>query len=189
MNNLDELAVLIINQREALLLAWRQQVRQLPSAQHLDTPTLNDHIPGLLEELAQALRSRSEQTIRKALAEGSSPVHGSERFREGYDIEEVVAEYNILRGCIHDLAENNSLSLRGESFHIVNRVLDQAIHDVERLSSQTQTIVLGEIVDAPSQNVVLRNDLFDVISFPETLGAVHRRAALSQCLPDRLLRP
>ena len=50
MNNLDELAVLIINQREALLLAWRQQVRQLPSAQHLDTPTLNDHIPGLLDE-------------------------------------------------------------------------------------------------------------------------------------------
>src|SRR5947208_11587877 len=127
MNNLNELAVLITNQREALLLAWRQQVRQLPSAQHLDTPTLNDHIPGLLEELAQALRARSEQTIRKALAEGSSPVHGSERFREGYDIEGVVAEYNILRGCIHDLAENNGLSLRGESFHIVNRVLDQAI--------------------------------------------------------------
>jgi len=127
MNNLNELAVLITNQREALLLAWRQQVRQLPSAQHLDTPTLNDHIPGLLEELAQALRARSEQTIPKALAEGSSPVHGSERFREGYDIEEVVAEYNILRGRIHDLAENNGLSLRGESFHIVNRVLDQAI--------------------------------------------------------------
>ena len=127
MNNLNELAVLITNQREALLSTWRQQVKQLPSARNLDTPTLNDHIPQLLDELAQALRARSEQTIRKALAEGSSPVHGSERFREGYDIEEVVAEYNILRGCIHDLAENNGLSLRGESFHIVNRVLDQAI--------------------------------------------------------------
>jgi two-component system phosphate regulon sensor histidine kinase PhoR len=77
--------------------------------------------------LAEALRSRSEQTIPEALAEGSPPVHGSERFREGYDIEEVVAEFNILRGCIHDLAENNGLSLRGESFHITNRVLDQAI--------------------------------------------------------------
>src|SRR5213594_243409 len=127
MNNLSELAVLITNQREALLSTWRQQVKQLPSARNLDTPTLNDHIPQLLGELAQALRARSEQTIPEALAEGSPPVHGSERFREGYDIEEVVAEYNILRGCIHDLAENNGLSLRGESFHIVNRVLDQAI--------------------------------------------------------------
>jgi len=117
----------IRQERDGLLSTWRQQVKQLPSAQHLDTPTLNDHIPGLLEELAEALRSRSEQTIPEALAEGSPPVHGSERFREGYDIEEVVAEYNILRGCIHDLAENNGLSLRGESFHITNRVLDQAI--------------------------------------------------------------
>jgi two-component system phosphate regulon sensor histidine kinase PhoR len=123
----SELAMLIRQERDGLLSTWRQQVKQLPSAQHLDTPTLNDHIPGLLEELAEALRSRSEETIPGALAEGSPPVHGSERFREGYDIEEVVAEYNILRGCIHDLAENNGLSLRGESFHITNRVLDQAI--------------------------------------------------------------
>jgi two-component system, OmpR family, phosphate regulon sensor histidine kinase PhoR len=123
----SELAMLIRQERDGLLSTWRQQVKQLPSAQHLNTPTLNDHIPGLLEELAEALRSRSEQTISEALAEGSPPVHGSERFREGYDIEEVVAEYNILRGCIHDLAENNGLSLRRESFHITNRVLDQAI--------------------------------------------------------------
>jgi len=119
----SELAMHIRQERDGLLSTWRQQVKQLPSAQHLDTPTLNDHIPGLLEELAEALRSRSEQTIPEALAEGSAPVHGSEQFREGYDIE----EYNILRGCIHDLAENNGLSLRGESFHITNRVLDQAI--------------------------------------------------------------
>jgi signal transduction histidine kinase len=44
-----------------------------------------------------------------------------------FDLEEVVAEYNILRGCIHDLAESNGLILQGESFHILNRVLDQAI--------------------------------------------------------------
>lgn len=122
-----ELAALIRQQRDALLSTWRQQVKKLASARNLGTPTLNDHIPGLLEELADALESKSEQANPKALAEGSPPVHGSERFREGYDIEEVVAEYNILRGCIHDLAENNGMNLRGKSFHIVNRVLDQAI--------------------------------------------------------------
>src|SRR6185436_12150384 len=42
-------------------------------------------------------------------------------------IEEVVAEYNILRGCIHDLADRNGLNLQGKPFHIVNRVLDGAI--------------------------------------------------------------
>jgi len=38
-----------------------------------------------------------------------------------------VAEYNILRGCLHDLADDNGLSLQGQPFHIVNRVLDGAI--------------------------------------------------------------
>src|SRR5438552_5049282 len=123
----SELATLIRQQRDTLLATWRQQVKQLPSARNLDTPTLNDHIPQLLDELADALNSRSEGTIPEELARGSPPVHGLERFREGYDIEAVVTEYNILRGCIYDLAEKNALSLDGESFHIVNRVLDRAI--------------------------------------------------------------
>jgi two-component system phosphate regulon sensor histidine kinase PhoR len=127
MNNLNELASLIKQQRDTLLSRWRQQVKQLPSARSLDTPTLNDHIPQLLDELIDALQSKPEQTIPESLVEGSPPIHGLQRFWEGYDIEEVVAEYNILRGCIHDLAENNGLSLQGEGFHIVNRVLDRAI--------------------------------------------------------------
>ena len=126
-NDLDKLAALIKQERHALLSRWRQQVRQLPSALPLDIPTLNDHIPGLLDELATALQSRSDQTIPEALSEGSPPAHGLQRLQEAFDIEEVVAEYNILRGCIHDLADDNGLSLQGKPFHIINRVLDHAI--------------------------------------------------------------
>ena len=50
-----------------------------------------------------------------------------QRLQDGFDIEEVVAEYNILRGCIHDLAQTNGLTLQGKPFHILNRVLDGAI--------------------------------------------------------------
>jgi signal transduction histidine kinase len=126
-NNLDQLAALIRRDRDALLMQWRQQVKQLPSAKHLDLPALNDHIPDLLDEIAAALQSRPRETIPEALVEGSPPAHGLQRLQEAFDIEEVVAEYNILRGCIHDLAEANGLSLQGEPFHIMNRVLDQAI--------------------------------------------------------------
>src|SRR6185437_11107761 len=69
----------------------------------------------------------SDQTIPEALLEGSPPVHGIQRYQDGFDIVEVVAEYNILRGCIHDLAENHGLSLQGKALHIMNRVLDEAI--------------------------------------------------------------
>ena len=126
-NDLDKLAALIRRERDGLLGRWRQQVRELPSAQHLDVPTLNDHVPQLIGELADALQARSDETIPEALSEASPPAHGLQRVQDGYDIEEVVAEYNILRGCIHDLAQANGLTLQGEPFHILNRVLDGAI--------------------------------------------------------------
>ena len=125
--NLNNLAALIHRERDALLAQWRAQVRQLASAKHLDTPTLNDHVPDLLEELSAAFRLVSEETIPEALLEGSPPAHGRQRYQDGFDIVEVVAEYNILRGCIHDLAERNGLGLSGKAFHILNRVLDEGI--------------------------------------------------------------
>ena len=126
-NNLEKLALIVKQERQALLSDWRQQVRQLPSARPLDIPTLNDHIPLLLDELSTAFQSASEQTIPQALADGSAPAHGLQRVQDAFDIEEVVAEYNILRGCIHDLADKNGLNLQGKPFHIINRVLDHAI--------------------------------------------------------------
>ena len=43
---LGTLAMLIRRNREPLLARWREEVRELPSARDLDTPTLDDHIPG-----------------------------------------------------------------------------------------------------------------------------------------------
>ena len=90
--DLKRLAALITQERTALLSRWRQQVRGLPSAANLSTPTLNDHIPDLLDELAAAFETRSDESITHALLEGSPPAHGVQRFEDGFDIAEVVAE-------------------------------------------------------------------------------------------------
>ena len=127
MINLNKLADLIKQERQTLLSQWRLQVRELPSARLLDIPTLNDHMPGLLDELARELKSDSESTIPEALLEESPPAHGLQRLQEAFDIEEVVAEYNILRGCLHDLATVNDINLQGQPFHVINRVFDHAI--------------------------------------------------------------
>jgi two-component system, OmpR family, phosphate regulon sensor histidine kinase PhoR len=124
---LDKLADLIERERKAVLAQWRQQVCQLPTAQGLDAPALDDHIPALLDELADAFRRVSMETIPDVVLHGSPPIHGRQRLQDGFDIVEVVAEYNILRGGIHDLAERNNVSLRGQAFHILNRVFDEAI--------------------------------------------------------------
>ncbi|MDY3552797.1 sensor histidine kinase [Gemmata sp. JC717] len=114
-------------EREELLTKWRERVRKLPSAKHLDTPTLNDHIPAFLDELATVLRTRSDESVHEAGCEGTAPIHGAQRADNGFDIVEVVAEYNILRECVYELAEAGGKPLVGRSAHIVNRVIDGAI--------------------------------------------------------------
>ena len=127
MNALQQLAALVTQESQDLLSRWRQQVRELPCARHLDNPTLNDHLPALLVELATSLESDTGETIAKSLHDDSAPAHGLQRVEDGFDIQEVVAEYNILRGCIHDLGDRHGVSLQGRPFHIINRVFDHAI--------------------------------------------------------------
>lgn len=124
---LGQLAALICREREALLVQWRRDVRYIPGAQGLDTPTLNDHIPDLLDELSSTLQSGYDEATAEPHMELRPKEHGLQRLRDGFDIVEVVAEYNVLRSALQDLAEMNGLVLQGSAGHIVNRVLDEAI--------------------------------------------------------------
>ncbi|MGD9636700.1 MAG: ATP-binding protein [Pirellulales bacterium] len=125
--SLNRLGELILAERDALMADWRAQVRELPAARNLDRPTLDDHVPAFLEELAEALQHHSDVTIAEAVVDASPPAHGLQRLEDGFDIEEVVAEYNILRGSIHDLAEEHGVEIRGATLHTLNRVLDTSI--------------------------------------------------------------
>jgi len=122
----NRLAALIGSERESLLAMWRARVRALASARHLDTPTLTDHLPEMLDELCGALHSSPGEGT--ALGpESTSPAHGLQRLRDGFDIAEVVAEYNILRACIHDLANAKGVKMQGKPFEIANLVLGEAV--------------------------------------------------------------
>jgi signal transduction histidine kinase len=125
-NNLYALAALLRQESETLLSEWRTEVRQLPIAMDLDVPTLNDHIPDLIEELACELEACSDETMIEGLKENPI-VHGLDRLQLGFDVEEVVAEYNALRGVILNLIEANNLRVKGMTNHTINRVIDKSI--------------------------------------------------------------
>lgn len=124
--NLHTLAALIRRERDTLLDEWRQEVRQLSVAHNLDVPTLNDHIPDLLEELAYELEAFVDDSMIGELKK-NPVIHGLDRLRLGFDVEEVVAEYNALRGVIQDLIERHGLTLRGSVNRTINRVIDVSI--------------------------------------------------------------
>ncbi len=124
---LEIVAALVKRERETLLDRWRVQVKVLPSARRLDRPTLDDHVPALIDELIAALESAPLEVSPDAYLGGSPAIHGRRRYEHDYDIVEVVAEYNLLRGCLFQLVEDNEAALRGPSFRVINGVLDKAI--------------------------------------------------------------
>lgn len=136
--NPKDLASLIKTKSAALLSTWRTKVRQLPSTKGLDKPNLNDHIPDLLEEIVQALNWQEGPTSTVPQCDTSPPEHGKRRLQDGFEINEVVSEYNILRGCIHELAESHGLIIRGTTFHLLNRLLDEAIGLAVRTYAEQQ---------------------------------------------------
>jgi two-component system, OmpR family, phosphate regulon sensor histidine kinase PhoR len=125
--NLDNFAQLIRQEREYLLANWRRQIKEFPSAGAMDTPSLNDHMPAFIDELADAFEENSNSTIAERIDEASPKIHGLERLNSGFDIREVVAEYNVLRACIHDLATAHQFALQGHPFRILNRIFDRSI--------------------------------------------------------------
>ena len=124
--HLHTLAALIRRERETLLAEWRGEVRQLAVAHDLDVPTLNDHVPDLLEELACELEVCSDESMIEGLKD--NPItHGLDRLRLDFDVEEVVAEYNALRGVIQDLIERHELRLRGRVNRTINCGVNKSI--------------------------------------------------------------
>ena len=63
-----------------------------------------------------------------------------------------------------------------------DRLIEDPIHNVERVSLQTNAVLVGEIVNATPENIVLGDDFFDIESFLEPLQAVCGRAASFQGL-------
>ena len=124
---LQRLAQVLATERAGVMARWREQVCKLPSAKHLDLPTLNDHMPVWLAELAGALDVMGSQEGDDADSAAVPLAHGLQRFEDGFDIEEVVAEYNILRDCVHELGEREGVELSGRARRVVNRAFDDAI--------------------------------------------------------------
>lgn len=119
---------------------WRERVRGLDSARGLDVPTLNDHMPQWVAELAAAMDAISRAGHDGGEAEATPPIHGVQRFEDGFDIAEVVAEYNILRDCVHELAEELDVDLRGRARSEVDKQFDDAIAGAVKSFAESQAL-------------------------------------------------
>ena len=84
---------------ESILSTWEAQVRTLHPAERLERPVLRDHMPDFIEQLAGFVEARRHGLTPEP--PGAIPrIHAIERLELGFDLNQVVGEYRILRACL-----------------------------------------------------------------------------------------
>jgi len=124
---LDKLASLIQDKQDDIVGQWRARVRQMPTARDLDKLTLEDSIRPFLDAMSNALIAYMDGEINYAAVKTAPLAHGFQRFGLGFNITQVVKEYNILRQTLLDFAEAAGLRLDGEVRRALHGLLDEAV--------------------------------------------------------------
>jgi RsbT co-antagonist protein rsbRD N-terminal domain len=83
---------------DALVVEWTERVRKLSPARELSQPVLVDHLPQILARIA-AMVDAVHTGAQVQLAEAPKN-HAIDRLSRGFDLEEVIKEYGVLRHCI-----------------------------------------------------------------------------------------
>ena len=196
---MNTLSAFIREHRNAIVDAWLSRAERLPNAQSLAPPALCDHVPEILDRLAVAVDRRDDTA---AALDNLPEQHASLRFRQGYDLRQVIAEYRLLREVIMQMyAERGDVSAESRpkiaSLTVLHEDLDRAIGEavdhyaLERDQARDKFVaILGHDLRDPLNTVVFQSGALsqraDELD-PKTVNAVGRIAASGKRM-ERMIR-
>lgn len=170
---------------DAILVNWVAFAReQAPAAANLDEVALLDHGRLILEEIAADMRRPQREDERQAKSEGGSVIasqssdvpsrsHARQREKQGFEVEQLVAEYRALRATVLRLwasASNDEQVQDLEDVTRFNEAVDQAIAESLKVFvaevNRSRDLFLG----------ILGHDLRGPLSTISTCVAVQVRA-------------
>jgi hypothetical protein len=130
----EELSRLLRHGSETIVRTWTEKVlndKRVYSDSQLTYAQLLDHIPQIVEELGLALAD--ERHDARMLKEGRH--HGRQRWRQGYDLREVVRELTLLRATVMEFIASYSGAMRPQSpqqlsssFYRINSFMDEELY-------------------------------------------------------------
>ena len=145
--SVEDLAKVFEGCQEEIVDEWRLQAGKLLRDLDLDKPTLTDHLPDLVAEITRDLSLHRGGKISREQTRGNPPTHGVQRFHDGLDVGEVVAEYNLLRVAFITIAERHGLYLVGEAARIINHRIDQGVRLAVTSFAAQQALIRKEQED------------------------------------------
>lgn len=107
----DEITRLLQNGHDTIVRNWAEKVsndRRVRSDAGLTYLQLIDHVPEIVEELRGAL-AHGERPDGHLLEEGRN--HGRTRWKQGYELKEVVRELTLLRATLVEFLETYQRAL------------------------------------------------------------------------------
>jgi signal transduction histidine kinase len=143
----EHLATVLGQCQEEIIEEWRLQAGELLRELELDKPTITDHLPDVVAEITRDLALRRAGPLSVEHTRGSPPVHGVQRFHDGLDVGEVVAEYNLLRVAFITVAERHGLSIVGKAARIINHRIDEAVRLAVMSFAAQQALIRKEQED------------------------------------------
>src|SRR5262245_62237424 len=182
--NLTKLAELILRQQEDLMRLWRNKVQKVPAIRNLDTPAACAHIAILLEDIAATLLKGKKKSLISLPVDGATEVHGLQRFQEGFNLIEIVADYNALREAIQEFAEANHISVTGRVRSLLDRVLDKAIGVAVQTYSEQKALEIRRQREEHLSFVV--HDLKTPLSAVSTAAMILDRNLSGECKTERV---
>lgn len=163
-------------QRE-ILARWEAAVRALPSAREIDQLTLIDHIPALLDHIAELAEHGGTAPV------GDAAAHSLHRLEEGFDLVEAITELSMLRDCVLGLWESDTLgAMHVSDMRTLERSLDAAVTEAVQqfTASRERTLAaVDRIVTAAFESTDLTDLLRRLLAvLVETTPAIDTTAIL-----------
>ena len=186
-----DLGDFIRRERSTIVDHWVERVRRTSVAHDQSPAMLVDHLPELLEAIAQ-----NTDTIAQDSADSPARValgrHASQRLEQGYGLAAVVEEYIELRACIFERLEELGLVIEPGQSRVLHRALDNAMRETARryLSSHEKMLrAMDHFVGEPNRIRSVDQALDDILqALRETAGAEVDAVAILLVGDDQRLR-
>lgn len=126
----------LLNDREEIIKEWLVAVQQNPdiaSSNRIDDAELTDHLPQLLENIAERLNDPQSHYDYVAITHPGRS-HGKFRWRQGYRLQEVIREAGVMhwilmRNCLNAF-EREAGPLDNETRETAERIMHEAVEDL-----------------------------------------------------------